>query len=256
MAIELSIVAPAHNEEDNIAGLAEDVAAAMQSAHVAFEMIIVDDGSTDGTGERIRQAMSRYPWLRGVRLLGTPPNRGSGQSAAFHAGIRRAQGEWIALIDADRQNDPADIPALMAALGREGADLVQGDRSANRRDTIVKRVSSWVGRTFRRVLLGDPIRDTGCSLRVFKREVGLRLPLQYRGMHRFIPYYAKLLGYRVIEVPVRHRPRAAGRTKYGIWNRALPGLHDLFAARWMSERLRPVDSVELEPDPRGTRRPA
>jgi len=143
-------------------------------------------------------------------------------------------------MDADRQNDPSDLPRFLQAMRDSGADMVQGDRSANRRDTFVRRRTSGVGRLFRKMMLGDTIRDTGCSLRVFKREVGLALPLQYKGMHRFVPYYARLMGYAVIEVEAHHRPRTAGEAKYGIWNRALPGLRDLFAVRWMRSRLRPV----------------
>ncbi len=116
--------------------------------------------------------------------------------------------------------------------------MVQGDRSADRQDGFVRRVSSRIGRLFRRLLLGDTIRDTGCSLRVIRRPVALALPLEYRGMHRFIPVTARQLGYRVVEMPVHHRARTAGRTKYGIGNRAIPGLIDCFAVRWMRKRRR------------------
>lgn len=246
-AVELSIIAPAHNEQDNIAGLVADVAAAMEPSGTPFEMIVIDDGSTDATAAEIRKQMDRVPWLRSFRMLDTPPGKGNGQSAAFHAGIRQARGRLIALIDADRQNDPADLPAMLAMLHREAADMVQGDRSANRRDNAVRRFSSWVGRTFRARLLGDSIRDTGCSLRVLKREVALALPLQYKGMHRFIPFYARLLGFKVVECPVHHRPRTAGVAKYGVWNRALPGLHDLLVVRWMNNRIRPVRCEPINP---------
>ncbi len=244
--IDLSIVAPAHNEEENISGLVSDVAEAMRDSGLTFEMIIVDDGSTDRTLARIHDEMSRYSWLCGLKILNTPDGRGNGQAAAFYAGIRRAQGRLIALIDADRQNDPADIPGMIATLLADGVDMIQGDRTANRQDTLIKRISSRVGRTFRKAFLHDQIRDTGCSLRVFKREVGLALPLQYRGMHRFIPYYAGLLGFRVVEMPVIHRPRVAGKTKYGIWDRALPGLRDLLAVRWMTKRLCLVTCSDLQ----------
>ncbi|QNN22343.1 glycosyltransferase [Planctomycetales bacterium ZRK34] len=237
---ELSIIAPAHNEQDNIVGLVEDVEKAMSGGEVRFEFIIIDDGSTDATAARLAECCATRPWLRTFKMLNTPPGKGNGQSAAFFAGLREARGQLIALMDADRQNDPTDLPAMIQLLRERDADMVQGDRSANRRDTIVRKFSSWVGRTFRRTLLGDTIRDTGCSLRVFKRELGLQLPLQYKGMHRFIPVYARTLGYTVIEMPVHHRPRTAGEAKYGVWNRALPGLRDLIAVRWMRRRLRPV----------------
>ncbi len=245
--IRLSIIAPAHNEQENLGPLVEQVGQAMAGTSVGFEMIVVDDGSTDRTRHVLADLCGRFGWLRALTMTRTPPGRGNGQSAAFHAGIRAAHGAWIALLDADLQNDPADLPMMLQRLEADGADMVQGDRSANRKDTFIRRFSSWVGRTSRRLLLGDTIRDTGCSLRVFKRPVGLALPLQYRGMHRFIPFYARQLGFRVVEVPVHHRPRAAGEAKYGMWNRALPGLRDLIAVRWMRRRLRSTETRPIEP---------
>lgn len=244
--LELSIIAPAHNEQDNIDGLVEDIAAAMKDAGVAFEFILVDDGSTDATRAKAAAQAARLPWLRVFAMTDTPPGKGNGQSAAFHAGIRQARGRLIALLDADRQNNPSDLPAMLKLLKERNADMVQGDRSSNRADTTTRRFSSWVGRTFRAKLLGDTIRDTGCSLRVFKKEIGLQLPLQYKGMHRFIPVYARMLGYQVVEMAVHHRHRTAGVAKYGVWNRALPGLRDLFAVRWMRTRLRPVKCVKVD----------
>jgi len=244
--IELSIIAPAHNEEDNIAGLLDDVKAAMADADVSYEMIIINDGSTDATADRLATALKQHDWLRVFTMIDTPPGQGNGQSAAFHAGLRQARGELVALMDADRQNDPADLPAMITKLREAGADMVQGDRSHARKDTFIRRRTSGVGRWFRKTVLGDTIRDTGCSLRVFKRELGLALPLQYRGLHRFIPVYSRMLGYQVIEMPVHHRPRTAGEAKYGIWNRALPGLLDLLAVRWMRSRLRPTRCNPLE----------
>src|SRR5690606_35686533 len=137
----------------------------------------------------------------------------------------------VATLDADLQNDPADLNAMLELMRRENADMVQGDRSHARRDNAVRRVGSIVGRKFRLWLLGDTIRDTGCSLRVMKREIALALPLEFKGIHRFIPVTARHLGYKVVEMRVNHRPRVAGETKYGmgIVKRALPGLQDLFA---------------------------
>lgn len=248
--IELSIIAPAHNEQDNVIGFLDDVRGAMADSGIGFELIVIDDGSTDQTASRLGDLMKQHPFLRVFRMIRTPPGKGNGQSAAFHAGIRQARGALIALIDADRQNDPADIPVMVRLLRERQVDLVQGDRSANRRDTFVRRTSSFVGRSFRRGLLGDSIRDTGCSLRVFRRAVGLALPLQYQGMHRFIPVYARMLGFNVVEMAVHHRPRTAGDAKYGIWNRALPGLRDLITVRWMRHRLRPVECESVEPHER------
>ena len=244
--LDLTVLAPAHNEQDNIDQLVDEVGRVLGELDLRFEMLIVNDGSTDATLDRLTAKMREHDWLRVLCMTDTPPGRGNGQSAAFRAGISASRGELIALMDADLQNDPADLPAMLAALREHDADMVQGDRSANRRDTAVRRFSSWVGRTFRRVLLGDTIRDTGCSLRVMKRWVAEQLPLQYKGMHRFIPFYARVLGGKVIEQPVHHRPRIAGEAKYGVWNRAIPGLIDLFAARWMRSRLRPVGAKRHE----------
>ncbi len=245
-AIELSVIAPAHNERDNLPALVAEIVAAIEPLGLAHEIIIIDDGSTDDTQAVLAELRGRFRTLRVIRMAKTPPGRGNGQSAAFHAGIRAAHGQLIAMLDADLQNDPADIPAMLELLLRSGADMVQGDRSRNRRDTLVRRVSSWVGRTFRRLLLADTIVDTGCSLRVLRRDVALRLPLEFRGMHRFIPVTVRQMGYRVVEMPVNHRARVAGKAKYGVWNRALPGLIDCFAVRWMRNRRRPVEAVELE----------
>lgn len=247
-AVELSVVAPAHNERENIARLVEEVGAAVGPMGVAFEFILVDDGSTDGTGEAAVAMAKERPWLRVVKMMDTPPGKGNGQSAAFHAGFRAARGRLIVVLDADLQNDPADIPAMVAMLEREKADFVQGDRSRARADNWMRKRTSGVGRLFRRLILGDTIRDTGCSLRVMRREIGVRLPLEFKGMHRFIPATARHMGYKVVEMPVNHRARAAGETKYGsagIWQRAIPGLVDCFAVRYMRGRRRPVVGVEV-----------
>ncbi len=247
--IALSVVAAAHNEQDNVAELVQQTLTALEPALKHFEIVIVDDGSTDGTLSVLVELMRRHERVRVIHMLDTPrrAGEGNGQSAAFWAGIRAARGEVIALIDADLQNDPADIPALLETLADSGADVVQGDRRASRRDSLVRRASSMVGRVFRRWLLGDTIHDTGCSLRVLRREAALALPLQFRGMHRFIPLTCRQFGYRVLEQPVRHRPRTAGRSKYGIRNRALVGLIDCFAVRWMRSRRRSVAYKEVDP---------
>lgn len=253
--VDLSVVAPAHNEEDNVEPLIDEVATALGGRpELRFEVVVVDDGSTDRTLERLQAMAGRYPWLRVVRMQHTPPGRGLGQSAAFKAGFAATRGRLIAVMDADRQNDPADLPEMLRLLALENADMVQGDRSHNRRDGLGRRVASWVGRTFRRRLLGDSIRDTGCSLRVMKREVALAIPLEFRGMHRFIPVTARHLGFKVIEVPVHHRPRVAGEAKYGVFDRAIPGLIDCLAVRWMRNRRRPTVALEVELQPTPSRR--
>jgi glycosyltransferase involved in cell wall biosynthesis len=189
----------------------------------------------------------------------TPPGKGAGQSAAFFAGFQEARGRLIATLDADLQNDPADIAAMVELMRKSGADMVQGDRSHARKDNAIRKITSVIGRVFRRNLLGDTIRDTGCSLRLMKREIAVQLPLQFRGMHRFIPVTARHMGYTVVEMRVNHRPRIAGETKYGmgIVQRAIPGLVDLFAVRYMRGRRRPTEHAEIQrPDaPRGVSDP-
>lgn len=244
--LEVSVVAAAHNEHENLPTLVDEIAAALDPTGFDYEIVIVDDGSTDDTSNVLENLLNNQPRLRAIRMLDTPPGKGHGQSAAFHAGFRAARGSLIIPIDGDLQNDPADIPAMITRLHECNADLVQGDRSAARKDNLVRRVTSIVGRLARRWLLGDSIRDTGCSLRVMKREIALALPLEFRGVHRFIPGTARELGYTVVEMPVGHRPRTAGQTNYGIWNRAIPGLIDCFAVRWMRKRRRPIQFCEMD----------
>ena len=219
---------------------------------ITRHLFLVDDGSTDATRARTAEAMTTRPWLRCVAMTGTPPGKGNGQSAAFHAGFRAARGHLIAVLDADLQNDPADLPTLYDAMRTENADFVQGDRSAARSqgDAWIRQVGSVVGRKFRLWLLGDRIKDTGCSLRLMKKEIALQLPLEFKGAHRFIPAMANQLGYKVIERPVNHRHRAHGETKYGmgITKRAIPGLIDCLAIRWMRSRRRPTTSEYLSPE--------
>jgi dolichol-phosphate mannosyltransferase len=246
--LDLSIIAPAHNEEDNIEELVAQIHAALDPLGISYEFIVVDDGSTDSTRERILESQKTHSWVRCIAMTNTPQGSGNGQSAAFHAGFRAARGTFIGLLDADLQNDPADLPAMLDLIKSSGADFVQGDRSAARGqgDAKIRQLGSWVGRKARLWLLGDTITDTGCSLRVMKREIALRLPLEFKGMHRFIPATARHLGYTVVEMPVSHRSRYAGEPKYGmgITKRALPGLIDLFAVRYMRKRRRPVTSME------------
>ncbi len=245
---ELSVVAPAHNEQDNVRPLVEEIASALSGAGIRFETVIVDDGSTDNTREALRELQKSHPELRVVVMQETPPGSGNGQSAAFHAGFRACAAPLIATLDADLQNDPADLPMLFAKLKETGADMVQGDRSHARADNWARKQTSKVGRLFRQMILADSIRDTGCSLRVMRKEIALRLPLEFKGMHRFIPVTARNLGYTVVETPVNHRERTAGETKYGsmgIAKRAIPGLIDCFAVRYMRKRRRPVTASVL-----------
>lgn len=234
--LDLSVIVPAHNEEDNVGPLVQEIDRTLDELRLDSEIIIVDDASTDSTLRKLESLMRSFERLRVLQLPARRDRRGYGQSAAFQEAITASRGRIIAMLDADLQNDPADLPAMLECLRVDSAELVQGDRSAGRQDNAIRRISSRVGRLTRRVLLGDTVRDTGCSLRVMKRDVAIRLPLMYRGMHRFIPITARQLGYTVVEYPVHHRPRVAGRAKYGVWNRAIPGLIDCFAVRWMRSR--------------------
>lgn len=240
--VELTVVAPARDEADNVRPLIEQIGAALTPTGIGFEFLLVDDASSDGTPDRARALMGEFPWVRVISLPAPAGGGGNGQSAAFRVGFAAARGDLIGVLDADLQNDPADLARMVAHLRDTGADFVQGDRSAARRagDPWIRQAGSVVGRVFRRMILGDSIRDTGCSLRVMKREIAQGLPLDFKGMHRFIPVTARHLGYTVVELPVAHRARHAGEPKYGlgITQRALPGLIDCFAVRWMSRRRR------------------
>ncbi len=240
----LSIVVPALNEEDNVGPLVDEVQQTLDPAGITFELIIVDDGSTDATLPRLRELAQSRPWLRVLHRA-----QPRGQSSAMAAGVRAACGKCVAFLDADLQNDPADLPRMLARYDAGDADLVQGDRSHNRRDTPIRRLSSWVGRTARRLILADTVRDTGCSSRVLRADFAKQLPLQFKGMHRFIPAYTRMLGGRIVEVPVNHRPRIAGVAKYGMLNRAFVGLIDCFAMRWMNKRHRDTRVTEITPTP-------
>lgn len=248
----ISIVAPAHNEEENVEKLVDEVGAALSGE--AFEFILVDDASRDRTLDIARSLAADRPWLRVIELS-KPPVSGNGQSAAFKAGFAAARGAWVGSLDADLQNDPADFPKMIQIARDGNTDFVQGDRSEARRagDAWIRQFTSIIGRAFRRSLLGDTIRDTGCSLRIMKREIAVQLPLEFKGMHRFIPVTARQLGYRVVEMPVNHRQRFAGEPKYGVGisKRAIPGLIDCFAVRYMRNRRR-MPTVVADQIGRGT----
>lgn len=246
---ELSIVVPAHDERDNVAALIEQIDSAISPLGIPYEIIVVDDASTDDTLEVLSSLQQHTRHLRILHLKARVKGRSNGQSAAFKVGFQATRGRLIATLDADLQNDPVDLPRLLSLLKESDADMVQGDRSRNRRDSMMKRLGSGVGRVSRRLILGDSIRDTGCSLRIMKREAALALPLEYRGLHRFIPYMVRQMGNTVIETPVSHRPRRAGRSKYGIFNRAPSGLIDCFVVRWMGKRRFTASPRLIEPSP-------
>jgi glycosyltransferase involved in cell wall biosynthesis len=224
---DLSLVIPVYNERDNLSPLVGEIAASLRGAGFRYEVLMVDDGSTDGSAEALAALRRDHPELRVVRLA-----RNAGQTAAMDAGFRRARGGVVVTLDADLQNDPADIPLLVREL--EGWDAVVGVRRV-RRDGLVRRVSSRVANYVRNRLSDETITDTGCSLKAYRREAVARLKL-YRGMHRFLPTLLKMEGFRVREIPVGHRARAHGRSKYGISNRLVPSFVDLLAVRWMKKR--------------------
>jgi glycosyltransferase involved in cell wall biosynthesis len=218
----VSVVVPLFNEEANVPILQSELRAAL--ADLDHEIIFVDDGSIDRTVERIENAAN----VRVVRFA-----KNAGQSAAIYAGLQAACGATAVLIDGDLQNDPADIPKLLAEISR-GADLVCGYR-AQRKDTLVKRLTSRVANFVRSRFTKDGVRDTGCTLKAMRREcVGALVP--FKGMHRFIPALVKAAGYRLVEIPVNHRPRRFGRSKYGLGNRALRATIDMFGVRWLLSR--------------------
>ena len=218
----VSVVVPLFNEEESIGILQSELSAALKE--LDHEIIFVDDGSVDCTVERIEPK----PSVRVVRF-----EKNAGQSAAIYAGLEAARGATVILIDGDLQNDPADIPRMLAEIAR-GADLVCGYR-AQRRDTLLKRLTSWSANAVRSRYTKDGVRDTGCTLKAMRREcVSVMVP--FKGMHRFIPALVKGAGYRLVEIPVNHRPRRFGQSKYGLGNRAVRATIDMFGVRWLLSR--------------------
>ena len=234
----LSVVIPVHDEEGNLEALHRELDAAVGSWPGGLEILFVDDGSRDASRARLQAIAEKDPRVRVLWL-----DARHGQSAALDAGFRAARGELIAMLDADLQNDPADLPRLLAAL--EHADVVCGVRVA-RRDAFLLRASSRIANAFRNAVTGESVRDVGCSLRVIRRSFLARVKL-HRGMHRFLPTLLALEGARVIELPVAHRPRRHGRSKYGIADRLFAGLVDVFAVRWMKSRRLVYRVRELGP---------
>lgn len=227
VAVAISVIVPVFDEEDNVLPLAREVARALDKEPRAFELVFVDDASRDRTWERIGEACRLDPRVRGVRHA-----RNSGQSAALWTGIQASAGPLIATLDGDLQNDPADLPRLFAEL--ESTDFVCGVR-VRRRDNWLRRISSGIARRARKAALGADFRDTGCALRAFKRTT-LEGILPFNGWHRFLPVLVHSAGAATREVPVNHRPRVAGVSKYGVWNRLGRGLYDLIGVRWYQKR--------------------
>jgi len=228
-SIEVSIIVPVKDEAENIEELAREINQAMASRPWAWECLWIDDGSVDGSLERIKQLAAddaRH------RYLAFAVN--TGQSAALWAGFRESRGGILATLDGDGQNDPADLPELIDSLKSSKSDMVNGYRQ-RRQDSVVRRLASKIANGFRILLTGRSVRDVGCSTRVFRRECADRLPL-FAGMHRFLPTLIAIHGYRLLEMPVHHRPRQRGRTKYTINNRLWVGLADTFGVLWLRKR--------------------
>ena len=240
-APQLSLVVPLYNEAENLPVLAAEIRQALAPLGRSWESLFVDDGSTDGSFDALVALAMADPTVRILRH-----RRNAGQSAALAAGFAAARGAIVVTLDADLQNDPADIPKLLARLGDDprtsDCDAVSGVRQ-NRRDTWVRRISSRVANGVRNWATDERVSDVGCSLKAYRREVLVGLPL-FTGMHRFLPTLVRWNGARLAEIPVNHRPRLHGTAKYGIGNRLFRAIADLVAVRWMRTRWIPRGNVE------------
>jgi len=234
---DFSVVIPVYNEETSLTPLWSELRGILEQLELAFEVVFVDDGSCDRSAEIIRSFRETDQRVRLVRLKAN-----GGETAATDAGFKAARGRRVIVMDADLQNDPRDIPMLLSHL--DHWDAVTGwrvNRAAG--DNVVRRVSSRIANRIRNWVSDETIQDSGCTFRAFRREC-LRGLVLYRGFHRFIPTLLKMRGYRVIEVPVGHRPRQFGRSKYGVLNRAVVAFADLLVIRWMGSRLLRYEIVE------------
>ncbi len=242
---QFAVVIPLRNEEANVAPLVDEIVAAL-GAKGDYEIVCVDDGSDDTTPALLAKLAARYPQLNGFRAP-----RGRGQSAAIAAGVERARAPWIVTLDGDRQNDPRDVPALVAALARElertpGQAVLVGGRRVRRCDSWSKRAASRVANAVRGVILGDGTSDTGCGLKAFRREDFARLP-HFDHLHRFLPALFLRAGGRVTSVDVSHRERPAGRSKYGVLDRLWVGIVDLVGVWWLMRRRCDTQAEPITP---------
>jgi len=231
MTPELSIVVPCHNEEGNLPLLVEAIESVLATLDTGYEIIITDDCSSDNSWQVLQQLAAAHSEVRGQRMR---ENRG--ESAASWAGMQVARGRYIVTMDADLQNDPADLPRLLEALGR--ADCVCGTRVESRGagDNMIRILSSRVANRVRNALSGEEISDAGCTYRAFRRECIGKLKF-FKGMHRFLPTLFRIEGYTVVEIPVANNPRLYGSAHYGVWNRLFASFYDLLAVRWMKSRM-------------------
>lgn len=238
MRPHISVVIPVFDEESNVAPLVEELMPVVAGLGVAYEVIVVNDGSRDRTHEALVALRARHPALRYLRLA-----KNTGQTAGFDAGFRAARGELVVTMDGDLQIDPADIPRLLTRMRQGDVDFVFG-RRMKRKDGFLKSASTKIANSVRNWLTGESIVDTGCPLKVLRREVVDRIPL-YKGMHRFFITLAHIEGFRTAEVPVAHRPRRSGTSKYGVWNRVFRALRDCLVVRWMQSRHFAYDVAEI-----------
>ena len=227
--IIVSVVIPIMNEEDNVIPLAKELDAAFESKSWKWECLWIDDGSTDNSNSLLTELNISTPHHKLITF-----EKNSGQSAAFHAGFHAAEGKIIATIDGDRQNDPADIPLVVEKILDEDWDMVNGYR-ATRNDNWWRKLVSKVGNGVRNAVTGKTVRDVGCSTRAFKRECVQELP-RFKGMHRFLPTFVNMLGYKITEIPVNHRQRELGTSKYTTWNRMWVGIADVTGVLWLRKR--------------------
>src|SRR3954467_3795533 len=241
----LSICVPVYDEEENLPLLHEAVAAVCDPAKIDFELILVDDGSKDGSWSQIEKLVAKDSRVRGLKFAAN-----CGETAASDAGLRNARGKYVMTMDADLQNDPADIPKFLSAL-ETGVDCVCGSRVETRSkgDSFIRVASSRIANWVRNKLSDENISDAGCTYRAFRRECVSKLKL-YRGLHRFIPTLLKMEGFSVVEIPVSNNPRLHGESKYGVWNRLFKSFRDLLAIRWMKSRVLGYQvATELENTP-------
>lgn len=227
--LDLSVVVPVYNELGNLDALLERVRATLDELGLNWELVAVDDGSTDGSGDRLEQLTAVEPRLRVLRFVAN-----CGKSAALDAGFRHAGGRTIAILDADLQGFPEDLPSLLRRMEEEAVDAVVGIRT-ERHDSGWKRFSSRFANSVRNRLTREQVADTGCPIKVFRADA-IRSLARFDGMHRFLPTLLRLEGREVRQVPVRHTARTAGASKYGTWDRAFRGLRDALGVRWLQDR--------------------